>query len=106
MSREKFVTLIFKSLEDLDVCNKYMKVEEKNIGIWTDKEGALTKGTHISDEFPEGQVCARFYTGNSILPPGILIVKSTRGDISIKVVSGVARTIAHVVDDGIIYPIS
>ncbi len=105
MSGNKCVTLIFKTAEDFDVCNKYMKVEEKDIGIWTNKEGALTKGKNISEEFPEGQVCARFNTGNSVLPPGTLTVKSTRGDISIKVISGVAETVGHVVNDGIIYPL-
>ncbi len=105
MSGGKCVTLIFESVEDFKTCNKYMQADKKNIGIHASKNNNLVPGDHISDDISDRRICVFTNTGDVLIPPGTLTVKTSSGtDISIKVISGIGRETARVIDN-VVYPL-
>lgn len=103
---EKFAALTFQSIDDFEICNKFMEAKPNNIGLCTNKNADFTKGESLENScLSQGKLCVIVKTDNLLIPPGTLIVKTKQGrDISIKVTSGIGTKIADV-ESGIITPV-
>lgn len=78
---EKFAALTFQSIEDFEICNKYMKAKRDDIGLCTNKSTPFTKRENLENScFSDGKLCVIVKTKNLLIPPGTLIVKTKQGN--------------------------